>query len=567
MKGTVTLRKRGDYRTLKEYIAHFGVSLEKIRDWRKKSYRIDRLLEAASLIRDAARIGIPVRIIADYDVDGITSGAGLVRIAKKAGAKDVKLCVPCRYDDGYGANPEQVKSCPDGCLLILVDNGISAFTAILEAKKRGMTVLVLDHHQAGVGEDGHPVYPEADVLIDPAALPGSADWDKYCASGLVFKLAELMFPEDEEWLDRMCVNAMLATIADVVELKEDNYRIVERGIACANTGRAFPGVLALLKEMSTETLTTEAANYRINPVLNAPGRMLRKGARMTADLFLSDDPSKCAVLVSQMRVVNDRRKAMCDERMKVAKEVLKGRDIQTVNVVYLPDTLTGVVGLIAGRLAEEYGRTFIVVTEGNEPGVLQGSARSAGNTDIKKLLDRVRRLLVRYGGHPKAAGAALLEKDLEELDSSLNEEADLAGYHGDERKGEIPYDFSIKTNRVRGLLKSLSIFHFGEGFPAPVFRIMDYRPSPVNREIFRIVGADSVKMVGQDGVQSFGHHMAGQIASFGQVQELTLVGTLSWNEFKGTSSPQVSLSYAAPNEMERPDLPLIRSLAKIANKK
>lgn len=123
MKGTVTLRKRGDYRTLKEYIAHFGVSLEKIRDWRKKSYRIDRLLEAASLIRDAARIGIPVRIIADYDVDGITSGAGLVRIAKKAGAKDVKLCVPCRYDDGYGANPEQVKSCPDGCLLILVDNG------------------------------------------------------------------------------------------------------------------------------------------------------------------------------------------------------------------------------------------------------------------------------------------------------------------------------------------------------------------------------------------------------------------------------------------------------------
>ena len=96
---------------------------------------------------------------------------------------------------------------------------------------------------------------------------------------------------------------------------------------------------------------------------------------------------------------------------------------------------------------------------------------------------------------------------------------------------------------------------------------MDYRPSPVNREIFRIVGADSVKMVGQDGVQSFGHHMAGQIASFGQVQELTLVGTLSWNEFNGTSSPQVSLSYAAPNEMERPDLPLIRSLAKIANKK
>ena len=288
---------------------------------------------------------------------------------------------------------------------------------------------------------------------------------------------------------------------------------------------------------------------------------------MTADLFLSDDPSKCAVLVSQMRVVNDRRKAMCDERMKVAKEVLKGRDIQTVNVVYLPDTLTGVVGLIAGRLAEEYGRTFIVVTEGNEPGVLQGSARSAGNTDIKKLLDRVRRLLVRYGGHPKAAGAALLEKDLEELDSSLNEEADLAGYHGDERKGEIPYDFSIKTNRVRGILKALSKFHFGEGFPAPVFRIMDYRPSPVNREIFRIVGADSVKMVGQDGVQSFGHHMAGQIASFGQVQELTLVGTLSWNEFNGTSSPQVSLSYAAPNEMERPDLPLIRSLAKIANKK
>ena len=565
MKDVLTLRKRGDYRTLKEYIAHYGVYIEKIRVWRTRSYRINRLPEAADLIRESALKGIPIRIIADYDVDGITSGAGIVRIAKKAGAKDVRLCVPCRYNDGYGANTEQVKHCPDGCLLILVDNGISAFAAIKEAKKRDMTIIVLDHHQASVGEDGHPVYPEADILIDPAALPDSADWDKYCASGLVFKLAELMFPDEEGWLDRMCVNAMLATIADVVELKEDNYRIVERGIACANAGRAFPGVLALLKATSTETLTTEAANFRINPVLNAPGRMLRNGARMSTDLFLSDDPAECFRLVSQMRVVNERRKVMCEEQMKVANEVLKSREIQTVNVIYLPDTLTGIVGLVAGRLSEDYGKTFIVVTEGKDPGILQGSARSAGNTDIKKLLDCVRSLLIHYGGHPKAAGVKLLEKDLEELDTALNRQADLAGFHGEERTDEIPYDFSIRTNRVRSILKVLSTFHFGEGLPAPIFLIKDYRPSPVKGEIARIVGSDSVKMVGQDEVQSFGYHMAKLIASFGQVHELTLVGTLSWNEFNGKSSPQVSLSYAIPSKTEELVLPLMKSIDAIAN--
>lgn len=563
MKETMTLRKKGTYHTLKEYVATYCGSLEEIKRWLTANYKINHLGEVADLIREAVATGQPIRVIADYDVDGITSGIGLKRIGTKARA-DVKVLFPCRYDDGYGANPEQVKRCPDGCLLILVDNGVSAFDAVLEAKKHGMTVVILDHHQAPVDADGNHVFPEADVLIDPAAIPGSADWDKYCASGLVFKLAELMFPEEKDWLDCMSVNAALATIADVVELKEDNYRIVNRGLSCANAGRAFPGVLALLKATSTETLTTEAANFRINPVLNAPGRMLRKGAKLSAELFASDDPAALEKLVNQMKLINEKRKAMCEERVKIAEQILKHREVQTCNILYLPDTLIGVVGLIAGRLAEEYGASFGVVTEGKDFGTLQGSARSAGNTNIKVLLDKARSLLLHYGGHPGAAGLTLPEENLDALDETLNKEAEIAGYHGVEKTSEVAFDFSIKTSRVRGILKTLSVFHFGEGFPAPVFCIRDFRPSPAPQGIYRLVGEDSVKLTGQDGVQAFGHHMAPLIESFGKAQELTIVGTLSWNEFNGTCSPQVNITYIEPNEAAAPVLPLMKTLDEIA---
>ena len=564
MDKEMTLRKRGDYRSIKDYIAHYCGSLEELRSWRGKRYEIGLLEETANLIWEAARTGRPIRVIADYDVDGVTSGAGLKRIGEKAGSNDIKVCIPCRYEDGYGANAGQVDRCPEGCLLILVDNGISALEAVREAKRRNMTVVILDHHQAPVDEEGHPVYPEADIVIDPAALPYSADWDKYCASGIVFKLAETMFPDDKEWLDKMSVNAALATIADVVELKEDNYRIVERGLACANAGRAFPGVLALLKATSTETLTTEVANYRINPVLNAPGRMLRRGARLSATLFVSDDQETCEKLVSQMILINEKRKIMCEERMKIAQQIIKGREVQTVNVVYLPDTLTGVVGLIAGRLAEDYGRTFIVVTEGKAPGTLQGSARSAGNTNIKVLLDKTRHLLAHYGGHPGAAGVTLPESNLEALDEALNKEAEAAGYHGADRKDEVLYDFTIKTSRVRGILNALSEFHFGEGMPAPVFCIRDFRPTPSAQGLYRLVGEDSAKLTGQEGVQAFGFHMSKTFDAFKGAQEVTLVGTLSWNEFNGSASPQISITYASPNKKEATVLPLRKALDEIA---
>ena len=521
--------------------ANVGMSVEDLLSCSTKNYHIENLSEAAKLIQDTIMSGKMIAIYGDYDADGVTSTAILYTALKSIkGISNTKISVrlPCRFKDGYGINTNVVESMPDADLLITVDNGIAAVEAIKLAKDKGMQVLIIDHHLAP--EDG--ILPPADVIVNPSALKGST-FNSYCGAGLAYRLAKEL-NVNVNTLRKLSALAAIGTVADVMPLIEDNRNIVIEGLDAINHGITPNGLRVLLEDLGMYEVTAEDIAFKIGPILNAPGRLYESGAEISCKQLLFSDTDSARENAMKLLTANEERKVAVAtgvsevERM-IAEECLFGDN--PLIVYTLKDASycfpEGIVGVIAGKLAETYNVPTIVLTE-TEDGILKGSGRSVGNTHLKECLDKCSDILIKYGGHAAAVGVSINKND---IDAFRQRMAKLVEPVSDS-DNKIEYDLEISEKDIEAVMKELNQYEpYGQGNPKPIFRISDVSLSPKAGMFAKRMGAERqhIKLFGKnysivvfDGAEKY--------ENMGEPIFLDVIGQLSENKFGGNSEYQVS---------------------------
>lgn len=508
---------------------------------RENAYRINGLSEAADMIMTFK--DKPVWISGDYDVDGITSTSIMVKVLKKLGFSNVNYMIPSR-SEGFGINIKMIDRVKRGSLIITVDNGVAQIEAIGKAIKKGIKVIVIDHHLPE-NEEGQSVQNPADVVIDPNAIPDQADFNGYCGAGLAYKLALHLMNYNKEACYEYLALAAIGTVADVMELTAENYVFVRNGLKILTCPQYLSiGLWAILSALGyTSYIDEQCVGYTIGPVLNAASRMVDDGALSVVSLLCEDKPFENALAdAEKIKELNTLRKQLTKEAVEKAMNVISqnGYDTNVPLVVNVPDVKASLIGIVAGNIAEKFQVPTVAVT--NENGILRGSARSIGNFNIKNALDTCSELLIHYGGHAGAAGVTL-EKDNFELLRIALQKTGL-----DYEKpcvDTIEYDLEISSNDILNALNSIQNYApFGQGNAAPVFLIRDYKTVVRSGRSVSFIGAekDSVRL-NSDVASAIGFGLkdvfkeANANASF----LCDIVGTLSYNYFNGKKYPQITI--------------------------
>ncbi len=389
--------KRDGLNTIREVcLRNLGVeSTDDVNNWfirsRNGGYKIPLLSEAKDFLEKYREK--PVVICGDYDADGVMGTSIAFMALSEAGFKNVSYKIPKRHSEGYGLNLRMVGEIleehgPDACLLA-VDNGIAAFEALSAAKKHGMGVVVLDHHLAAKDENGERAYPEADIIIDPAAVPGSADFCHYCGAGLAYKLAAEFLGGNAKIFMPL---AAVATFADVMPLREENYVFARDGLNLLNKGIAPAGLLALKSANNLEKVSDQDVLFKIAPQVNAPGRLIDDGALKSVALAISDIYSAPG-LAEELIAINAERKSLVDIASNILMSKIGEKD-KDIYVEYVPGVNQGIVGILAGKICENKRRPAIVFTDnGKDEDIVTGSARSVDGVNIKGVLDKCASLI------------------------------------------------------------------------------------------------------------------------------------------------------------------------------
>ena len=379
------------------------------------------------LIHSAVEKGQKIRIIGDYDIDGICSIYILFKGLTRVGAS-VDYEVPDRIVDGYGINEAIIKKANEDGIEVIVtcDNGIAAISQVEYAKSLGMTVIVTDHHdvQYEETEEGKKyIIPIADAVINPKQEDCKYPFDKLCGAGVAYKLIEALYESfgiAKEEMEAFIEFAAIATIGDIVDLKDENRIIVKEGLNRIKK-TSNEGLLALLRvnEVVKDKISAYHIGFIIGPCLNASGRL--DTAKRAISLFLTEDREMAEKYAGELKSLNDERKNLTLKATTEAIEMVRGSEMDSdkVLVVYLPDCHESIAGIVAGRVKEEFYKPTIVLTNAHEG--LKGSARSIEGYNIFEKLLEVKSLLTKFGGHPMAAGLSLKEENLEPLRKALNE--------------------------------------------------------------------------------------------------------------------------------------------------
>ena len=419
---------------------------------------------AAELLLQKIEEGRRIRVVGDYDVDGIMATYILNDALNLSGA-DADWYIPHRIRDGYGLNEEIIrKAAEDGVdTVVTCDNGIAAVAASLEAEKLGLTLIVTDHHE--IPEE----LPHAAFIVDPKQDEDTYPCPEICGAVVAAKLAQVLFEKKGIDADimRYIEFMAMATICDVVPLYGENRVIAKIGTEALKT-TSNPGLSALLDEtgIDRDTLGEYHIGFILGPCFNATGRI--DDAGLAFSLLSTKSAEEAAAIAHECRELNDERKVMTAEQENVAVELLgPAGDIKDkVIVLELPDCHESILGIIAGRIKERYNRPAIVVTASGE--AYKGSARSIPAYNMFEELTKCQRYLVRFGGHPMAAGLTLEKDKLEEFRQALNEactltEADMC------RKILIDMEvsFNLFTEDVVNEIEGLA--PFGAGNASPLF--------------------------------------------------------------------------------------------------
>lgn len=448
--------------------------------------------KAAEILKEKIVTGKVIRVIGDYDVDGICSTYILVEALRRMGAK-VNAAIPHRIKDGYGLNDNLIEEAhADGIDTILTcDNGIAALSQVERAKDLGMTVIITDHHEVPFTEqeDGTRLYkmPPADAVVDPKREDNRYPFPGVCGAVVAWKLVHLLCPENSDFLRKELLQvAALATVCDVMELKDENRIIVREGLKQMNTA-PIPGLRALVEAagLQEKKLSAYHLGFVIGPCLNATGRLDTAGRAL--ELLQARDRATAAPIAQELRDLNESRKEMTKEGVEEAVELAQKQLEQTgkldsVLVIYLPELHESLAGIVAGRIREKYTRPVFVLTDGQEE--VKGSGRSIAGYDMYGEMTRCGDLFLKYGGHKMAAGLSIPREKVEEFRERMNRnclltEAELI----DKVYIDVAMPFAYADEQLVGEFEKLE--PFGNGNSKPLFaqkNVQVYQPQIFGRQ-------------------------------------------------------------------------------------
>ena len=459
---------------------------------------IERVLE---ILEEKIKEKKKIRIIGDYDIDGVCSTYILLQGLKRAGAV-VDVDIPDRMKDGYGISMDLIDLAREAQVdtILTCDNGISAIDQIAYAKSLGMTVLVTDHHEIPYEEqeDGsiHTFLPTADGIVNPKQEDCPYPFKGICGAMVAFKVIcglyeQMGIPakETEEFIEF----AAIATVGDVMDLKDENRILVREGlIRIQNTENEGLKALLRVNNLEDRPISAYHIGFIIGPCMNASGRL--STAKRALNLLLTRDPKEASILAEDLKALNDSRKDMTAKGVEQAVQLVENTDLKNdrVLVIYLPDCHESLAGIIAGRIREHYTRPVFVLTKAEEG--VKGSGRSIESYHMFQELVKCRELLTKFGGHPMAAGLSLTEENIGAFRQRLNENCTLTA---EDMVEKIVIDVPMPMSYVTiPLIRQISQLEpFGKGNTKPVFaqknlRISNARVFGKNRNVVKMLLTD-----------------------------------------------------------------------------
>ena len=459
------------------------------------------MTEAVELLCQKIQAGATIRIIGDYDIDGVNATHILVTGLRRAGAR-VDTVIPDRLKDGYGINEHLIEQAKEAGIdtIVTCDNGIAAAKEIAYAKELGMTVIVTDHHEIPYREepDGSrtTILPPADVIVNPKQADCPYPYKKLCGAAVAWRLVEVLYQwagvPREEFL-RLAQFAAVATIGDIMDLTGENRILVKYGLRQLEQ-TDNPGYRALLAVNGLEgkKLTAYHIGFVIGPCINASGRL--DTAKRALELLGAGTAAEAEKLAGDLKALNDSRKDLTakgtTEAIRLIEETDLGQD--KVLVVYLPDCHESLAGIIAGRIRERYFRPCFVLTDGEEG--VKGSGRSIPGYHMFEEMTKVAELFTKFGGHPMAAGLSIPTENVELLRKRLNENCRLTDA---DLIPKLSYDAVLPIQYAgEQIIKELELLEpFGKENDKPLFaaanvRVKSARVIGKNRNVLKTVLED-----------------------------------------------------------------------------
>ncbi len=525
---------------VREYL--YG-SIEELSD----ACQMKGMREAVSLLREKIREGARIRIIGDYDIDGVNATHILITALRRAGA-DADTVIPDRLKDGYGINEHLIGNAKEAGIdtIVTCDNGIAAAQEIAYAKGLGMTVIVTDHHDIPYREESDgsrtTILPPADVIVNPKQADCPYPFKKLCGAAVAWRLAEALYREEgiprEEFLD-LAEFAAVATIGDIVDLTGENRIIAKYGMKRLEQTKN-PGYRALLavNGLLDKKLTAYHISFVIGPCINASGRL--DTARRALRLLGAETEAEAEELAGDLKALNDSRKDLTVKGTEKAIQLIETTDLKQdrVLVVYLPDCHESLAGIIAGRIRERYFRPCFVLTDGEEG--VKGSGRSIPGYHMFEEMTRIRELFTKFGGHPMAAGCSLKPENVEPFRKAINENCRLSA---EDLLPMISYDAVLPICYAgEQIIRELELLEpFGKGNEKPLFAA-----AALSVKSARIIGKNQnvLKTVleGPDGTRldaiSFGD-VQGNLEYIETKEKICILYYPEINEYQGRRSVQL----------------------------
>ena len=430
--------------------------------------------KAVAVLGEKIKENAKIRIIGDYDIDGIQSTYILLEGFRMLGA-DVDSDIPDRMKDGYGLNRNLIDRALEAGVdtIITCDNGIAAEEEIAYAKSMGMTIVVTDHHEVPyteIGGERRYILPEADAVVDPKQEDCAYPFKGLCGAAVAYKLVEALIEamgKDAEDADYLMENVAIATIGDVMDLVDENRIFVKQGLDMLKRTENL-GLKALMgcTGVNVDKLSPYHIGFVIGPCMNASGRL--DTAKRALELLEAKKVAEADLLAGDLKALNDSRKDMTAQAVEEAFIQVENSELKDADVlvVYLPECHESLAGIVAGRIREKYYRPVFVLTKGAEG--LKGSGRSIETWHMYEGLNRVKHLLSKFGGHKMAAGLSMPEENLEQFRKEINEKSGITPEDLNEKIAiDMQLPFECVNEKFIGELAVLE--PFGKGNARPVF--------------------------------------------------------------------------------------------------
>ena len=502
--------------------------------------------KAVDILEKKIQQKVKIRIIGDYDIDGVTSTYILLKGLTRIGA-DVDTYIPDRVADGYGIHEHLiVKAESDGIdTIVTCDNGIAAAAEIQMAKEKGMTVIVTDHHEIPYREENGErkvILPPADAILNPKQYDCPYPNKNLCGAVVAFKYITALYerfniPEKE--LEDYYELAAIATVGDVMDLQGENRILVKEGLRrLKNTQNKGLQELIRANALEDAKITAYHIGFVLGPCINASGR-LDTAARSLA-LLNAQTKEEAAKLAGDLTALNQSRKALTEKGKEEAIQLIETTELKNdrVLVVYLPECHESLAGIIAGRIREKYHKPAFVLTKGEKSA--KGSGRSIESYSMYEELVKCADLMVQFGGHPRAAGLSIEEENIEKFRRQLNENCTLTE---EDLRPKVVIDVPMPVSYItKELVEQISLLEpFGKGNTKPIFaqkglRVLDSNIIGKNKNVVKL------KLLDPQGVTMEGIYFGEAEDFVNFIRERNSISVTYYpeiNRFRGRESLQI----------------------------